>query len=387
MRCDVLVMGLRNVADMQGGIETHVRNLSTELDRLGVRVGVCVRSPYAPHGQTLPGTNVQIVRLWSPRMVAAEALLHTLFCIFYAAVTRPRLIHIHAVGPSLMVPLARLCGLSVVTTHHGEDYQREKWGILARKLLKAGEICQARFAHRTLCVSRSLSRRLSMQYGREFTHIPNGVVRPRALASTAVLNELGLQPGTYVLTVGRIVPEKRHLDLIAAWSRLPRRAMQLVIVGLSDRKSERHGRMVAQAATRSGNVVLAGFRSGVELQALYENAALFVLPSSHEGMPIALLEAMAHGCPVLVSDLDVHHDLELGARNYHAVGDIDEIATKIDELISPRRATPVCWDAHLRPFQWPVIARKTLDVYRDLDPAIASESYALPDPTETPVTE
>ena len=387
MRCDVLMMGLRNIADTQGGIETHVRNLATELERLGVKVGVCVRAPYTPQGQTLRGTQVKIIRLWAPRLVAAEALLHTFLCILYAAVTRPRLLHIHAVGPSLMVPFARLFGLRVVTTHHGEDYRREKWGKVARKLLETGEICQARFANRTLCVSQSLSTRLSGKYGREFTYIPNGVTLPKALAPMAALHELSLRPRSFILSVGRIVPEKRHLDLIAAWSRRPRDETQLVIVGMPDLKSKRHGRVVSDAAARTGNVVLAGFRSGDELQALYENAALFVLPSSHEGMPIALLEAMAHGCPVLASDLPAHRDLELGAQNYHAVGDVDDLATKIDNFLSSERTTLLGWEWILRPFRWSRIAVKTLNAYRDVDPAIGCKTAVLQEPIQAPAAE
>lgn len=372
---------------MQGGVETHVRNLATELDRLGITVGVFVRTPYAARGQNLPGTQVRIIRVWAPQLVAAEALLHTLLCILYAAIMRPRLIHIHAVGPSLMVPVARLLGLRVVTTHHGEDYRREKWGKVARRLLKMGEVCQARFSNRTLCVSRSLSAALTTQYGREFSYVPNGVRNPKALAPTAVLQELQLRPQAYVLTVSRIVPEKRHLDLIAAWSRLQGDGMTLVIAGLPDLMSERYGRRVHDAAAATSNVVLAGFRTGAELQALYENAALFVLPSSHEGLPIALLEAMAHGCPVLVSDLPAHRDLKLGPQNYHAVGDVDDLAAKIGEHLSRTPTSPPCWESMLRPFRWTTIAAETLAAYRDVAPAIGCETSTFPEPAEAPAAE
>lgn len=384
MAIDVLVIGLRNVAGIQGGIEAHVRNLATELDRLGVKVAVCVRSPYAPAGQTLPGTQIDIVRLWAPRWPAAEALLHTLLCLVYAAFTRPRLVHIHAVGPSVMVPVARLFGLKVVTTHHGEDYRREKWGPVARVLLRAGELFQARLAQRTLCVCQSLAARLSQHYRRNFSYIPNGVVRPRALASTAVLRELCLQPGAYVLTVSRLVPEKRHLDLIDAFSRAAHGGAQLVIVGVADRKSAAYERKVRRAAAQTPGVVLAGFRNGTELQALYENAALFVLPSSHEGMPIALLEAMAHGCQVLVSALPAHLDLALGAAHYHDVGDMADLAAKMTALLTQTGSRVPDWDDKLREFRWATIALQTRDAYRDVVPELGAATVPSPAATETP---
>jgi glycosyltransferase involved in cell wall biosynthesis len=222
MRVDVFMIGLRNISGVQGGIETHVAQLSRELDRLGLRVAVAVRSPYAPSGQAVAGTSIRIVRLWSPRMQALETIVHSIIAIVYAALTRPRLVHIHAVGPSVVLPLARLFGLKVIATHHGEDYRREKWGKVARLILRYGETCQVRFAHGLICVSRSLSRTLTGRHGRDFRHIPNGVALPGPHRSTGVLSELGLKPQKYVLAVSRLVPEKRHLDLIEAYRRLKR---------------------------------------------------------------------------------------------------------------------------------------------------------------------
>ena len=44
--------------------------------------------------------------------------------------------HIHAIGPALLTPMARLLGMKVVFTHHGPDYDRNKWGTAAKTILK-----------------------------------------------------------------------------------------------------------------------------------------------------------------------------------------------------------------------------------------------------------
>jgi glycosyltransferase involved in cell wall biosynthesis len=368
------MIGLRNVAEAQGGVEAHVRNLARELDNLGLNVAVSVRTPYAPRDQKMLGTGIKIVRLWAPRSKSAEALVHSLISILYAALTRPRLVHIHAIGPSIVLPLARLLGLKVVATHHGEDYRREKWGPFARLVLRWGEVCQARLAHRVICVSKSLSGRLTEQYGRYFHYIPNGVSPPEGKSGTDVLSELGLEPGRYLLTVSRLVPEKRHLDLIEAFCKMGNRDLKLVIVGSADHRSS-YAKSLAAEAARTPGVVLAGFRTGDQLQSLFENSAVFVLPSSHEGLPIALLEAMSHGCKVIASDITANTDLGLREENYHRLGDTDDLSRKIAYQVSQPDARQD-WSTKLQQFRWDTIALKSLELYRDVDPAIASETLA-----------
>lgn len=373
MTADVLMIGLRSVTGAQGGVESHVAHLARELDNLGLDVEVAVRTPYATHDRSLAGTRVKLTRVWAPRSRSAEALVHSFLSILYAAVTRPRVVHIHAIGPSLMVPLARLLGLKVITTHHGEDYRREKWGRFARFTLRWGEIFQAKFANGMICVSRSLSERLTQTYGRPFTYIPNGVVRPEKLPASGVLQQLGVEPRKYIVTVSRLVPEKRHLDLIKAFSGLGIDGMKLVIVGAADHKTS-YGQAVADAAASVEGVVLAGFRKGAELQDLFENAAIFSLPSSHEGLPIALLEAMSHGCKTIVSDIPPHLDLELGAENYHKAGDPADLGARLRAQLTDNPCVRQDWSARLQQFRWDIIALKSAEKYHAVDPRIGASA-------------
>jgi glycosyltransferase involved in cell wall biosynthesis len=378
MTIDVFMIGLRNISGTQGGIETHVHHLSRELDQLGLRVAVAVRSPYAPRGQVLAGTNIRIIRLWSPSMQALETIVHSIIAILYAAVTRPRLVHVHAVGPSVVLPLARLFGLKVIATHHGEDYRREKWGPVARLILRCGETCQAWFAHGLICVSRSLSKTLASRHGREFRFIPNGVARMDGHSHSGILHELALTPQRYMLAVSRLVPEKRHLDLIEAFAGLRRERVKLVIVGAADHESA-YSKRLYEAARRDRNIVLAGFRKGAQLSELYEHAAVFALPSSHEGLPIALLEAMAHGLKIVASDIPAHRDLELGEQSYHPVGNVPELGARLRVQLDADTPRPD-WSAQLQPLRWDAIAAASLLAYRDVDPRIGAQ----PQPIQSP---
>lgn len=116
-----------------------------------------------------------MIPLWAPRSMMLEAITHTLVGVLYAAVRTSDILHIHAVGPGLLSPSARILGLKVVTTHHGYDYDREKWGSMAKRVLRLGERLAVRTSNAAIAVSRDVTQTMKRRHGRELTHIPNGV--------------------------------------------------------------------------------------------------------------------------------------------------------------------------------------------------------------------
>jgi glycosyltransferase involved in cell wall biosynthesis len=369
-KIDVMMFGLRSVGAGQGGVEAHVDNLVQELDRLGLSVLVVTRSSYTKQRSTR-GRATRFVPLWAPRSQNWEAVVHSLLATCYAIVHRPRIVHVHAIGPSLVVPILRLAGLKVVTTHHGEDYNREKWGRAAAAALRLGEFCQGRFANARICVSRSLARRLEGRFSRPFAYLPNGVKKVQKVLQIDELVRHGLEPGRYILTVSRLVPEKRHFDLIAAFEGLQRPNLHLVIVGAADHESD-YSDALEQRAREVPNVIMTGFLTGAPLQQMLAHAGVFVLPSSHEGLPIALLEAMAHGRNVVVSDIAPNLDVGLPEECYHKAGDIEDLRAKLERAISsPAMTAGRDWSSILVAFDWTDIARRTLDIYMSVSPYIS----------------
>ena len=136
-RLRIMVLGLRGVIGVQGGIETHARRLYPLLARLGCDVEIVQRSTYYPCESSRRRTwrRIRLTYLWSPRTRIVETAVHTFLGVLYAAIKRPDVLHLHAIGPALLAPLARLFGLRVVVTHHCADYEREKWGPLAKAVL------------------------------------------------------------------------------------------------------------------------------------------------------------------------------------------------------------------------------------------------------------
>jgi glycosyltransferase involved in cell wall biosynthesis len=325
---------------------------------------------------------VRLRNLWTPRHKHLEAVVHTGLAVLDAALRqRPDVLHIQAIVPALWAPVARLLGLKVVVTHHGADYHRQKWGMLARAALRLGEALGARTAHGVVAISQGISQALQQGHGCQATIIPNGVTLPSMPAPPPdVLSPLGLVPGRYVLLVSRLVPEKRHHDLVNAFERagLAGQGWQLALVGGADHQ-DAYVRSVIDAAQRTRGVVATGFQQGLTLQALYAHAGLFVLPSSHEGLPIALLEALSWGLPVRVSDIAAHREVTLPADSYFRCGDVDHLAQRLSEAVAESADDPPTRRARAaavaRRYDWDKAAAATLALY---------ERVARPDAQQRP---
>ncbi len=141
--------------------------------------------------------------------------------------------------------------------------------------------------------------------------------------------------------------------------------MKLVIAGSAEFGGS-YIRQVEAAAAAVPGVVLAGFQSGETLSQLFANAALFCLPSSHEGMPIALLEALGYGLPVLASDIPANLAIDLERRNYFPCGDIDALADAMrDKLEAPPSPEAVRTRASVavQKYGWGGITEQTAALY------------------------
>ena len=282
----VMMLGLRGFPNIQGGVETHTEHLCPLLVVLGCDVTVLTRSLYKPAAACSPWKGVKFVSLWTPKSKGLEAIVHSFLGVIYAAVKRPDILHIQAIGPALMTPLARLLGLRVIVTHHGPDYDRQKWGAFARLVLQLGERWGMRYSNGRIVISKVIADLVLTKHGVTAEQIPNGVDLPLFPNSIEALNKFKLIPGHYVLLVSRMVPEKRHLDLIAAFKLANVPNWKLVLVGDADHP-DAYQREVIEKAIEAG-AVMTGIQQGLALQELYAHAGLFVLPSSHEGLPIVL---------------------------------------------------------------------------------------------------
>ena len=360
----IAVLGTRGFPGVQGGIETHCENLYTELAKQGCEITVFTRRPYV-NVDIKSLNDIYFIHLICLKNKFFETFLHTFIGVFAVKKYSPDILHIHAVGPSLFIPFARLLGIKVVMTNHGPDYQRKKWGIVAKSVLKLGEIFGCKFANKIIAISETISSHVKEKYGKEAVVIPNGVKIPPVLESDNVLKKYGLTKGEYILTVGRLVPEKGFHDLVTAFNQFGSQNYKLVIVGRADHE-DMYSRELKKNAEKNSNIIMAGFLTGIPLQELYSHAGLFVLPSYYEGLPIVLLEACSYGLSCLASDIPANKNVDLPDERFFKPGEIKELTAKMERFIEQsfndeEKNTQI--DMIARCYDWQKIAAKTLKVY------------------------
>jgi len=363
----IFVTGLRGFPNIQGGVETHCEELFPRLAALGCNITVLRRKPYVKENPPLSSyKGVKFKDLSCPSNKRTEALVHTFKSVWYAWRHNADIVHIHAIGPSVAVSLARLLKIKTVVTHHGPDYNRKKWGWFARLMIRLGERFAAMWADKIIVISTVIGDYMKQKYGRNDTRlIFNGVNIPNKENSTDYIRSLGLESGKYVLSVGRFVEEKNFDMLIKAFASLEGiNGIKLVLAGDADHPSVYSEALKNMAV--ENNVVLTGMIKGQPLRELYSHAALFVLPSSHEGLPLTLLEAMSYDNDLLISDIPANNAIDLPADCYfHLSNDATDTATLAGALKN-KLLNPVPHEYDLSAYNWDNIAAQTVAIYQEL---------------------
>ena len=360
------VIGLRGFPHVMGGVERHCEQLYPRITKLGYRVVVCRRKNYV-NEQTKNQSyeNIEFIDIWTPQQQHVEALYHSLVALMLLKFKGIKLVHIHSFGPAIVAPVARLLGFSVVMTYHLPNYFQGKWSTLDRFLLKVAENIACTFSNKIIAVSKTNQKIIKKNTGKDSVVIPNGVNLPSDIKGD--LSKYAVTKKKYIFTACRFVPEKGIDILIRAFNNIVTE-WKLVVAGAADHESK-YSTDIVSLAQKNKNIILTGFISGNELELFYANAGLFVLPSFIEGQPISLLEAMSHGLPVIVSDIDAHREMEIEERCFCKPGDVGLWSEKINECLHNHKF--LSSGIHNRKmvaekYNWDSIADKTSAIYESI---------------------
>lgn len=372
----IAMIGHKHVPSREGGVEVVVWELARRLRERGFRVDCYNRNGYHMSRKdydTVPGLpggyrdGIRILTIPTVKNGKLNAIVYSVFATVRAVFGHYDVIHFHAEGPCLMLWLPKLCGIPVVATIHGLDWDRAKWGNFASRMLKRGEAIAAKHADAVIVLSRSVQDYFLKTYGRETQLIPNGISRPMKRAPRRIVEKFGLQGGDYIMTLSRIVPEKGIHYLLEAYAGIESDKKLVIVGGYSYAKD--YMDEIHTLAKKDPRVILTGWESGEELEELMSNPYLFVLPSDLEGMSVSLLEEMSYGQCCLVSDIPENTDV-VGehAPTFHR-GDADDLRKKLRELLEHpdqvQRYRDGAADYICGRYSWDRMTDETVKVYRE----------------------
>lgn len=287
-----------------GGAERQLAALGPHLLASGVEVQVLTRRfPGLRPCEVREG--IPVYRLPAPGPKAVASLAFTAFSLVRLVRLRPQVIHAHELFSATTTALVarRLWGIPVVVTAHrsgplGDVYRlQRKWlGVLRIASIR-------RNVDRFVVISRDIQRELR-QIGvddERMVFVPNGVdtdrfgpVGPNERQS--IRRRLGLPEGKIAIFSGRLEPEKRVDQLIAIWPQVREVEPSATLLVLGG------GSQAINLQERAGEGVV--FLGQVEDVCRYLQAAdIFVLPSVAEGLSVAMLEALATGLPLIVTQV------------------------------------------------------------------------------------
>lgn len=367
----IAMIGHKRYGSREGGVEVVVTELARRMAALGHEVtcydrsGSDVMTGDAADGRERTVDGVRVVPVKTIDKKGLAALSSSYFATKVAIRDRPDVIHYHAEGPCVPLALAKRAGVRTVATIHGLDWQRAKWGRLASTYIKMGEKTAATKADGLIVLSEGVRRYFTEAYGREAVFIPNGVEAKETLPASVINEYWNLERDSYLLYLGRLVPEKRPELLIEAFKTLDTNKRLVIAGGSSDTSAyEKELRAAAQGDNR---IVFTGFVTGEPLAELYSNCYAYVLPSDVEGMPMSLLEAMAYGCCCVTSDIPECADVLAGNGVTFEKGSADSLRSALRDLLADAGragALGTAAKAHVeKTYNWDSVVERTLAVY------------------------
>ena len=371
-KLNIAMFGHKRVPSREGGVEIVVEELATRMVQLGHKVilynrkGKHVSDASISQGKINEYKDVKIKYVSTIDKKGLAAVTSSFFAAIRCALSKADVVHIHAEGPAFMTPLLKLFRKRVVVTVHGLDWQRDKWSEgFASKYIKLGEKMAVKYADEIIVLSTRVKEYFKDTYNRDTVYISNGVNVPNILDAQLIKDEFKVDKDSYILFLGRLVPEKGVHHLIEAFKNVRTDKKLVIAGGTSD--TDDYVETLTNSANEDNRIIFAGFRQGQVLQELFSNAYVYVLPSLLEGMPLSLLEAMSYKNCCLVSDIAECTEVVGDKAVVVKAGDVVKLTKALqnlcdnEEIVKEYKKT--AQDYILSKFNWDDVVNKTLDLY------------------------
>lgn len=369
----VSMLGHKRIPSREGGIEIVVEELAKRMVQAGHQVTCYNRGGHHVSGAEFDTSTekeykgIRLKKVPTIEKKGLAAVTSSFFAALCSAFGKYDVVHIHAEGPAFFCWLPRLFGKQVVVTIHGLDWARQKWqGGFGSKYIHLAENMAARYADEIIVLSQGVQQYFKDTYGRETRFIPNGISRPESLQADLIQKRFGLDKGSYILYLGRVVPEKGEHYLIEAFRNVRTEKRLVIAGGASD--TEEYMEKLKMLAAGDERILFTGFVQGKLLQELYSNAYLYTLPSDLEGMPLSLLEGMSYGNCCLVSNIPECADVIGHNAVTFRKGDVKDLQEKLQELCDDENKVRAyklkAADYICGKYDWNNVVEETLGLYQ-----------------------
>lgn len=371
-KLNIAMLGQKRIPSREGGVEVVVEELATRMVKNGNNVTCYNRGGHHVSGKEYDarkikeykGIRIKTVPTINCRGLAAMS--SSVFAAIKAAFGKYDVVHFHAEGPCAMLWLPKLFGKRCIATIHGLDHMRAKWGKLASTYIMLGEKCAAKHADEIIVLSKGVKDYFKETYNRDTVYIPNGVNRPEIKGTKEIKERWGLKKDSYILYLGRLVPEKGIKYLVEAFKDVKTDKKLVIAGGSSD--TDEFSNELKEMAGDDERIIFTGFVQGEPLDELYGNAYIYTLPSDLEGMPLSLLEAMSYGNCCLVSDIEECASVVEDKAIVFEKSNVDDLRKKLQEACDNEKLVEGykknAADFICEKYSWDDVVEKTMELYR-----------------------
>jgi len=322
----IIFIGGRDIHQL-GGIESYMYNLATCLKNKGHEPVVFCESAKniveyvngfkVVHNKSIGG------RYLCKILLGHKATLYALFKERDA-----KMYHYNGWGPAMAAWLAAVCGKTIVYQSHGLEWQRTKYTSRQQKIMKFMEWLTVKLMKNITAVSQEQTDFFLTEYGKKCMTIPTAVNLPAEYYEGDVLEKYKLEDEGYYLYLGRLVQDKNPDYLIKAFNKSGIKGKKLVIAGSND-ADLKYVEYLHQLGADNPNVIFTGAVYGNDKEKLLSACFAFCLPSTLEGLPITLLEAMSHKRICLASDIPANKEALGDSGVWVKYEDVDDLCDKL----------------------------------------------------------
>ncbi len=326
----IAILGTRGIPASYGGFETFAEELSSRLISRGIEATVYCESVSGERLTDYKGVN--LVYLSSPKLGPFTTILFDLLCLWHARRAYD-VVYMLGYGAALFCFIPRLWGTKVWINMDGIEWQRAKWGFVAKAYFKIMEAIAVRIADRIIADAEGIKQFLSSRHSSKASCnvIPYGAQIVDSAPAT-VLDGYGLKPYEYYMVVCRLEPENHVMEILQGFA-ASRSRCRLIVIG-NQMANTAYGRKLNLVQDQRIRFVGALYDQA-KLSGLRYYCRAYIHGHSVGGTNPSLLEALGCGNPIIAHDNVFNREVagDIGFF-FETTSDITKCIEKADNMQS-----------------------------------------------------